>query len=315
MLVFTPKQIEELLNIIDKHHAMFVGSNIGVDFLSQQEKTLLKDAGIDIKKLKDKRGYVDEAFSFGILSQAIGDRRSKGMNYKDFKNFMQSKNYMPLTGREEAAIEHLKYQTYSDIKNLANKVKNDISTIIVDEDKGYRTKFDKVVSDAAIRVVEMRGSVADMVSEIGRKTGEWERNLGRIAEYTLHNAYEEGRAAQMEKESGGEEVYIYKDVYPGACKHCIRLYLTEGIGSRPIVFKLSELRANGSNVGKKAGEWKATLGSIHPYCRCSGNKLEKGYVWDEDSKSFVRGKSDIKSEKVRNRKKVAVKIGNETYMV
>jgi hypothetical protein len=314
MLVFTPNQTEELMKIIDKHHSIFIGANIGTDYLSQYERRLLLDAGIDIDKFLNNRGTVDEAFTFGILSTALGDSRTKGMKYKDFKKFMQSKNYMPLTTGEKEAIKSLKYQTYSDVKNLASRVKNDLSTIIVNEDRKV-TGFDKVVYDSAKSVIEKRGSVKNMVSLMGEKTGQWERNLGAIAEYTLHNAYEEGRAAQMVKNNGGEDIYVYKDVYPGACKNCIKHYLTNGIGSRPIVFKLSDLRANGSNVGKKVADWKATLGSLHPYCRCTINQLEEGYVWDEDKKQFVLGKYKIKNEKVRNRTKVLLKIGNKEYQV
>ena len=304
------------MKIMDKHQYIFISTNVGTNYLTQYEKQTLKDAGIDIDKFSSSKGKVDEAFSFGMLSSALNDSRIKGMKYNDFKKFMQSKNFMPLTAKENAAIDSLKYQTYSDVKNLANQVKNDISTIIVNEDKKFRTKFDEVIHDSAKRAIEMRGSVKDMVSEIGNKTGQWEKNLGRIAEYTLHNAYEEGRAAQLEKDAEeGEAVFVYKDVYQGACKHCIKHYLTGGLGSQPIIFKLSELRANGSNVGKKVADWKATLGSLHPYCRCTVNEVQKGYVWNEESKSFERGRYQAKSDKVKNRKKVSVKIGTQEYMV
>ena len=315
MIIFTPKQTEELLNIIDKHHAMFVSINVGQDYLSQHERQVLKDAGIDIEKFKDKKGKVDEAFSFGILSQALNDDRVKGMRYKDFKTFMSSKNYMPLIAREKAAIEHLKYQTYSDVKRLGNRVKDDVTSIIINQEKAYRTKFDDAVTEAAINVVEKRGSVRDMISEIGHKTGDWERNLGKIAEYTLHTAYEEGRAAQMEKENPGEVVYVYKDVYQGACKHCIKHYLTAGIGSKPIIFKLSSLKANGTNIGKKVNDWSPTLGPVHPHSRCTINEVQKGYAWNEDNKQFEKTRYVVKSEKVRNRKKVSVKIGDQEYYI
>lgn len=315
MLIFTPRQTEELLSIIDKHHAFFTAANIGTDYLSQHEKQVLTDSGFDLAKFKDSKGKVDEAFSFGLLSVALGDSRVKGMNYKDFRKFMQSSNYMPLIKREQAAIDHLKYQAHTDARSLSNRVKDDVTKIILNEDKVHRTKFDEVTRDAAIKTIEMRGSVRDMISEIGHKTGQWEGNLGMIAESTLHNAYEEGRAAEMENKAGGEEVYVYKDVYPGACKHCIKHYLTGGLGSQPVIFKLSELKANGSNIGRKAPDWLPTLGALHPYCRCTINEVQKGYVWNEDSKSFERGRYEAKSEKVRNRKKVSIKIGNKEYEV
>jgi hypothetical protein len=54
---------------------------------------------------------------------------------------------------------------------------------------------------------------------------------------------------------------------------------------------------------------------LHPYCRCTVNEIPKGYVWDEDKKEFVRGRYEAKSEKVRDRAKVSVKIGDKEYKV
>jgi len=313
MYIFSQKQIQELMEIIDNHQMMFIGTNVGMDYLTDKEKNVLSRAGLDVDSLVNSRGYVDEAFTFGILSSAISDKRVKGMNYKDFKKFVKSKNYMPLTNKETAAIDHLKYETFSDIKWLGERVKKDVNTVIVDKDKDYRSKYEDIIRDSAIKTVEMRGSIKDMVSEIGNKTGTWERDLGRIAEYTLHNAYEEGRAAELER-SSGPEVLVYKDVYPGSCKHCIKHYLTAGVGSKPRVFKLDDLRANGNNVGRKAADWVPTLGPMHPYCRCTLNELPEGYVWSEEEGKFVRGKRELK-EKVRNRRRVSVKIGGTEYQV
>lgn len=301
------------MSLIDLHQTMFIGTNVGMNYLTDQEIDSLRKAGLPIDELMTRRGFVDEAFTFGILAAAISDKRSKGMNYTDFKKFVKSKNYMPLTEKETAAIDHLKYETFSDIKWLGEKVKKDVNSIIVEEDKNYRSKYEDIIRDSAIKTVEMRGSVKDMVSEIGHKTGDWERDLGRIAEYTLHNAYEEGRAAQLER-SSGKDVLVYKDVYPGSCKHCIKHYLTGGTGSQPKLFKLSDLRANGNNVGKKQAAWEATLGPMHPYCRCTLNELPDGYIWSEEEGKFVRGKREL-SEKVRNRQKVSVKIGDQEYML
>jgi len=174
MLAFTPNQLQELMDVIDKHHSLFITTNVGTSFLNQREKQVLKNAGVDLDKWKDKNGKIEEAFSFGMLSMAISDARVKGMNYKDFKKFVHSKNFIPLNYKEKSAIEHLKYQTFSDVKNLSNKVKNDLNTIIVHNDKKLQANFAEVTREAAIKTVEMRGSVRDMISEMGHRTGKWE---------------------------------------------------------------------------------------------------------------------------------------------
>lgn len=313
MYIFSQSQIQEMMAIIDQHQTMFIGTNVGMDYLTDAEIDVLRGSGLDVDSLMNRKGYVDEAFSFGVLASAISDKRAKEMDYSEFKKFMSSKNYIPLTEKENAAIDHLKYETFSDIKWLGEKVKRDVNGIIVDQDKEYRSKYEDIIRDSATKTIEMRGSIKDMVSEIGHKTGDWERDLGRIAEYTLHNAYEEGRAAQLERKSG-KDVLVYKDVYPGSCKKCKEAYLTAGEGSKPRLFKLEDLRANGNNIGKKQANWVPTLGPMHPYCRCTLNELPEGHVWSEGDGNFVPGKKELK-EKVRNRKKVSVKIGDQEYMV
>ena len=203
---------------------------------------------------------------------------------------------------------------HSDVKYLNDKVKNDVNSIMLNQDKIVQSKLGDVTREAAIKTVQMRGSVRDMISEMGHRTGMWEQTLGRMAEYTLHNAYEEGRAAQLAKENG-DEVRVYKDVYPGACKHCIKHYLTAGLGSEPVIFTLDKLRENGSNIGKKVAQWLPTLGSLHPYCRCTINQVPEGHDWDKKKGKFVKVRYVPKNAKVANRKKVSVIIGGKEHLV
>ena len=59
-------------------------------------------------------------------------------------------------------------------------------------------------------------------------------------------------------------------MYAGACKECISAYLTAGFGSKPKVFKLSDLLSNGTNVGRKQKDLKPILGPHHPYSLTDG---------------------------------------------
>lgn len=118
---------------------------------------------------------------------------------------------------------------------------------------------------------------------------------------------------QLKKNS---TLYIRRNgqsIWSGNCRHCIRLYLTKGIGSKPIVFKLSKLIENGTNVGKKVKEWKATLGSVHPFCRCELRQIPDGYVWDDEKKAFVPSK--VTERKVERRSKVKITVGDKTFEV
>ena len=90
---------------------------------------------------------------------------------------------------------------------------------------------------------------------------EWHLAVG----VAIHDAAQEGRAKRIH-EAGGRKARVYKQVQPGACRFCIRFYTTDGV--KPRIFRLEALAANGSNVGRKAADWRPVLGSTHPNCRC-----------------------------------------------
>lgn len=113
--------------------------------------------------------------------------------------------------------------------------------------------------------------------------------------------------------SHGTEAKVYKTVYELACRHCIRLYLTNGIGSQPILFTVAELVANGSNIGRKVADWKAVVESTHPFCRCNLSYVMDGYKWNKEKKDFVPS-SDWK-RKVERKSKVKINWGDKIIEV
>lgn len=102
-------------------------------------------------------------------------------------------------------------------------------------------------------------------------------------------------------------------IWSGNCQHCIRLYTTGGIGTKPRVFKLIDLIANGDNIGIKAKDWKPTLGPIHPFCRCNLRYKPKTYVWDKETESFEPPKEY--KRKVERRSKVKIFVGDKEFTV
>lgn len=284
-MIFTPQQVQVLMDIINRHMLTFIAKNVGPDLLTNDEKSLLLMHGVDVTKIMITETAIYKSFAFGILSQALGHTKVVGMDYNKFKSFLQSNEWVPLNARENFVLDSIKRQSFKDIKNLGAKIQLDCMQAMSKTATGRRKDYEKIISDAALKTVEDRKSAKDMVSEIGHKTGQWGRDFDRISDYILHKGYDEGKVAQIQSQYG-DNALIYKDVYAGACKHCIRLYLTGGIGSEPIIFKASELIANGDNIGRKTSQWKPVIGSTHPYCRCTSNHLPDGYKWNPETKSF-----------------------------
>jgi len=311
-VIFSSNQINDLLKIVEYQHLLFIGKNVGTDILTNEDKTLLRSFGIDIGKITKENTLTEQGFKFGLLAEAIGDERTKDMKYKEFTNFLKSGKFIPLTEREKDTLQVIKTQSYSAIKGLGDKIKQTVRGVILEEDTKQRAKYEEIIREEAERVVIDRESLQSMVSEIGKKTGDWDRDLGRIVETEMHNSYEQGRAASLERK-GGKNIRVYKDVFPGSCRHCIRLYLTAGVGSQPIIFKLSELRANGNNVGRKPQNWKAVIQGMHPFCRCTLNYVPEGYEWNEQSRAFS---TPIPyKRKVARKAKIKVTIGEEKFQV
>lgn len=304
-MFLTTNQISELLQTVNIYSASFLATTIGTDILTDADKLVLKNAGFSTSSIDNASTNAALAFKFGMLSMALGDNVAKSMNYDQFKKHVSSGKFFPLNKVEQSSLERIKYQIANETRRLTGNMQRDIEQKLVVIDKGRPVHSVGVLS-AAQKAIEDRKSVAQLAGELGKLTGQWDRDMGRISDYVLHDAFNEGRVAQINKGSGK----VYFDVYSGACKHCIRLYLTGGIGSEPIIFNIDTLRNNGSNVGVKQINWKATIGPIHPWCRCTATEVPDGMVWDPVTRSFT--KPDPKWErKVQRKSKVRVTIGDE----
>jgi len=305
-MIFTPIQIQELLKIIDKYHILFTAQHVGLDVLTPNDRAILRSYGIDFNKLK-KQSQVEHAYKFGILSDTLSQKDAKKLDYPSFKRFLQAGRFIPLTTRENDALDALKHHAYSDITGLGNRVKDEWRQLHIESDQRQRAKYESAIRNEAERTLRNRGSVREMSSALGHRTGDWSRDFGRIGDYVLHSAFDQGRASSIERSTGGDSL-VYKDVYPGACRHCIKHYLTAGIGSQPKIFKLSELQSHGTNVGLKVADWQPVIGPLHPWCRCTLEAIPQGYEWNKETQSFSTPRKDYK-RKVQRKSKIKVQVG------
>lgn len=309
-MIFTPDQVEELIYIIRSQHLLFGVQMSGVDIISTEDMTLLKHFGIHPSALEIDIPYTEQAFQFGRLAAALGNYNTKNISYADFKKFVQGGGHRELSLREKETIKAIKRQSFDAVKNLGGRVEGSLRTSINAEEVSRRKDYEKVLRKELTEGVVNRKSVADITRSLGLKTGDWERDLARLVETESHNAYEEGRAAEL-TDQHGEDVLVYKDVYNGACTSCIKAYLTGDINSEPKIFKLYQLRANGTNVGKKSSDYLPVLGAMHPRCRCTLHLYQDGLSWDGAKRDYVRTEK-YKQKYVYD---LEIKIGDKTYKI
>lgn len=312
-MILTPQQINSLLEIIENNQSTIIGREFGLDFLSDSDKLILEKFGVDLDQLYSP--YTDTIFTsfhFGMLSDALQQLgKIDQIKYDDLVQYIKRGDYIPLTYSEKQVINTIKTQSLASLRATGNRIFQDINNIIIDKSREGQEEFLK--QEIADGVAKKR-TVRQIANDIARKTGDWSRDFDRIIQYTSQAAFESGKAAALQREFG-DDVYVYKTVFPGACKHCIRLYLTKGLGSEPKVFKLSQLITNGSNIGRKVADWLPTLDPLHPYCRCALQYLSAGdqFKWDIEKKKF-EVQSDVKSTSRPRPKIKAIVGGVEVYV-
>lgn len=309
--MFSRNQIEEIRKIIEYNNIVYIASNVGVELLSDYDIFILNSYGFDLTTV-DKITPYEAMFRWGILSSSLGYKEANKLNYNQYISFLRSGNYLPLSEVEKNAFLIAQNQAYNDIKGLANKINKETNQLMINYSSIKRESYKNIIKETTINNIKNRGNVSNLVSELGHKTKDWARDFGRIAEYTMHQCFEEGRATQILKQYGNE-ANVYKSVFERACKHCIKLYLTNGIGSEPKIFKLSELIANGTNIGRKVEEWLPIVGPTHCFCRCTLSYVDENYSWDSKTQSF-----NIPREykrKIQRTSKANITIGTTSYQV
>lgn len=302
-MIFNQSQIQDMLSILRRYELIFIANQLGVGYLSQADKNILLASGIDLDKFKNNAGIVEHAFLFGMLAEAIGDKRAKKMSYQQFQKFLASGNFIPLTEEEEFALQTVKNRAYTDITNLGNRMRSSLSNVALNNNQQQALMVQKMIKEKTINAIELRSGARALASDLADTSKDWEVDWLRIAYYLTHEAYNSGRAQSILKQYGSD-AEVYFDVYPGACKRCKELYLTDpdDADSEPIVFKLKTIIGNGNNIGRKVADWKPTISPTHPYCRCTINHKNKGFAWDPDLRAFT------KPEKVKSSKLKGVKL-------
>lgn len=158
--------------------------------------------------------------------------------------------------------------------DLENKIREEWyeEKIVAEADPEKRTeRLDVIREEVAREMIESRDARA-LAARLANRTGMYAHNWLRIAKTELQGAYND--AVILEGvDLFGEDCQIARIHESGACRHCQRLF---GPIDNPIVFSVKDLLANGTNVGKPANDWRATIWPIHPNCRCDTRMVPPG---------------------------------------
>jgi len=120
-MIFTPPQIATLLSTLDKYLLTFAAHHIGTNMLSSDQRSKLKRYGIDVDNIPPGSSKVDQAFKFGLLTDALGDRATKNMSYSQLLKYLSSGKMFKLNALEQSALDNLRQQTYYEVNKFGEK--------------------------------------------------------------------------------------------------------------------------------------------------------------------------------------------------
>ena len=174
-------------------------------------------------------------------------------------------------------------------RGLGNALENELGgaleegwdgeAITEEVDAVQRTERMDVIREAVAEALATHRDYQALALELARKTGNYAHNWERIARTELQGAYNEGVLVESMAD-WGEDARIARVPETGACQHCIRLF--QNSDGTPKVFLVSEILANGTNVGKRTTSWLPTIWPVHPNCQCDTMNVPPGMIVSPD---------------------------------
>jgi hypothetical protein len=203
-------------------------------------------------RIKDKKPIVDLFYKYG-KAEMLSNISIKNKNAEEIFKLISN---VELSDADKKALLFIKINSLNSIDSF----KNDIKKQVINE----VTKND--IKNIFIKNVDANDSTT-IAKKLEDLTKDYTKNWRSIAHTELWNAKIYGQAESIiEHSKDGLDTIVYKKLEPDACKHCKKHYLDSN--GNPKKFTLRELIENGTNYGKKVGEWKPVLGTMHPNCMC-----------------------------------------------
>lgn len=255
----TLQDLDRLLAIIRRRHAAAALRSYGPDALTAEEIQELERAGLG---QLTKGGFKSIELAHRIGRQLVGDIPGKAPPAPSFAAVLTEyrKDDPELGAIELASIRAATERAGEYVRGIGEEAAEDLRSVVA-------------------AAIENRQSPSELRSALRQRSQDWGRDWERVANTELVNAVQAGQA-EVIRARGGDDARVYKQVAPDACRWCRELHIA-GDG-RPRIFLLSELEANGTNVGRRKAEWRSVVGAIHPFCQCILVFLPSGWELDEE---------------------------------
>lgn len=210
-----------------------------------------------------------------------------------------------VTEAEREAVEILRERIGQNVRGLGEKLDASTGQILTDTDDKLRRRRLATLQRETARGIEERAAASDVAARVRESAKGLRKDWFRTVHTEMHNATEEAKAIVLAHRSRDRDPRVFKLPRVDACAFCKLLYLKKD-GVTPRVFRLSELLANGTNVGRRAGrpsltgktrtEWKPVVGVVHPLCKCSLQPMPDGHTFDTKGKLVRSVRKSVEDE-------------------
>lgn len=293
----------KIKTLIKLYHLNFLWNLVGKEYLSDEEINFLEKNLEKSKFSKDEIPLLDKIFAFGQVAQKIGLENVNKITKKDLEDWLKE-NKVKVTTQ----LEKIKAQAYLDVLSKQFQIEKDLRQGVLNEANKEDFKMSNVVD------------------YIKSKFEDW-AYLKNTISYVSESALNEGKAEEIKSQAGkdGEaDPIVYKVPIQDEklCSHCRRAYLKND--GTPRLFRLSELAANGTNIGRKPNEWLPTLQQLHINCRCLLQYYEEipgtsknDYEFDESKQRYILKEKVLTDDKrkIERKSRVKIDIGSKHFEV
>ena len=285
MGVLTSTQKERVSDLIELHHGALIVELLGKNAVSKSVLARIKKAGI---YRKPRRDIIKRAFQFG--QQGIIDSRVLRMSDDEFEGYLDKKGIV-LDNEDREAVTILRRSLAEHIRTLLSNMSSKVGQSLLKADRLLQRNLARRRKQKLFLEVERRKALASIAKDMSEIS---EQQLSRASMTCItetNNAYQEGRAGEILKKAGGGDPTVFKRPRHDACQDCVDAYL-EDDGVTPRVFKMSELIANGTNIGKSRVDRKPVIDSFHPFCVCELHWLPPGFGFDDAGRMSYTGEKE-----------------------
>ena len=304
-VLLDPKVLREIARILDRHHRAAAVAIYGKDALAPEDWDLAIELGL-VEEGADPATLNAQIYQMAVILAHM-DQAGRQSRYGTTPAAWLAeveRNPVPMTEGEESAARYASRRAAQYVTGLGARVASSVNATLLKEDARLSSMFRSAIRDAVAanlgdedaqqrmeeRGIEsglpadffddaFRGSINRLRSDIGHATGQWKRDLDRIARTEVIEAWNHGQADEwtrmeidraIETRTPPRSARVYRVPTPTACSACRRLYTD---GGHPRIFDLEDLQANGTNHKTKRADWKPIVGATHPYCVCDLQRL------------------------------------------